>query len=65
MEIPVEYMIQASLLRSAAVQGAAFLAVAVMLALPTCADEASVISKTAPVYSKMETSSRVLTSLKA
>jgi hypothetical protein len=47
------------------VQRVAFLVVAVMLVLPAYADDASVISKSARVYSGMATSSRILTSLKA
>jgi hypothetical protein len=61
----IEYIKLAFLLRRAAVQRVTFLTVAVMLALPAYADDASVISKSAPVYSGMATSSRILTTLKA
>jgi hypothetical protein len=61
----MESIIQAPLRRRAAVQCVAFLAVAVMLVLSAYAADASVISKSAPVYSRMATSSPILTSLKA
>ena len=56
---PIESIVQASLLRRGAVQYVAFLAAVVMLVPPAYADDASVISGSAPVYSDMATSSRI------